>query len=374
MRLAAFIRNDLRQISAEWERFAGSLKPEREFSSLILRDDIVNFLMEIAADMDRAQSAAGQHEKSEGGAKPSQVIDDASTRHVEMRLKMGVSPEQLFSEFRALRATVIRLWLGGSVKFGRDSLHDLIRFNEAIDEIIMATLAKYTEEVAKSRDMFLGILAHDLRSPLSAVLGAAELLSRATGSERRMRFLSLIQRSMGRISLMVTDLIELTRVRLGSGMELHQSSTTIRRVCASAIGEMRAIYRDRILHLECDDEIPGEWDEFKLIQVLSNLLGNAIQHGSAGSPITLSARSTEDGVEFSVHNEGRAIPTDVIPRLFDSFSQVGIAGKSSDEFSTSIGLGLYIAKEIVELHRGAIEVQSSNETGTDFIVRLPSAH
>ena|SRR5689334_1762172 len=134
---------------------------------------------------------------------------------------------------------------------------------------------------------------------------------------------------------------------------------------------MKAAFPNRTFQLNGDGELLGEWDENKLSQVVSNLASNAVQHGAIGSPVTITAQSTGDGVEVSVHNEGTPIPLDKIPKLFDSFYQLD--NREVDTGSTSLGLGLYICKQIIVAHGGTIEVRSSANEGTKFIVRLPNA-
>jgi len=170
---------------------------------------------------------------------------------------------------------------------------------------------------------------------------------------------------------MITDLIELTRVRLGAGILITPTPTCMRRICTSVINEMKAIYPNRTFQLSCDDELPGGWDEARMSQVLSNLLGNAIQHGNVDAPVTVTAKRDRHGVEISVHNDGPAIPSKMLPKLFDCFFRVSPDQSAANGDSTSLGLGLYIAKEIITAHEGTIDVQSSDIAGTTFIVRLP---
>jgi signal transduction histidine kinase len=172
---------------------------------------------------------------------------------------------------------------------------------------------------------------------------------------------------------MITDLIELTRVRLGAGILIKPTHICLRRVCTNVIDEMKAIHPKRTFQLEGDNEILGEWDEPRMSEVLSNLLGNAVQHGDVKSPVSVTAKRGEsEEVEFSVHNEGTPIPPKLIPKLFDCLFQGSSDQRAADDNSTSLGLGLYIAKEIISAHGGTIDVQSSDGEGTTFVVRLPN--
>ena len=372
MRLLSFIETNIEEISQEWERFAATLLPEENFSALVLRDHVAEMLHEIAADMNRPQSLMQQQIKSEGDATTGFRIDKAADKHALERIKMGISSGQLISEFRALRATVIRLWQRQPLALDETSLVELTRFNEAVDQLLSQAAVKHTEETNRSRDLFLGMLGHDLRNPLQAISGLAELQMRATTPERQAQLASQIVVSAARMSRMITDLVELTRVRLGSGIAINPSPTSMRRICMHVVDEMRAIYPDRVFQMHCDDELVGEWDEARMSQVFSNLLGNAVQHGAYASPITVEVRREESGLAIEVHNEGKAIPQEIIPKIFDSLFQGSLSEKANDDYSTSLGLGLYIARELVLAHGGTVEVRSSDAEGTTFVVHLPS--
>jgi hypothetical protein len=210
VRLAMFIRGHIEEISAEWENFAATLVPGEGFSESILRDDIVDILNGIATDMDRAENA---EEASEEVTKPSpRPMEEAAGRHARSRLEMGMSSRQLIAEFRALRATVIRLWQSSPINFDKTSLYDMTRFNAAVDRVLSDATVMYTEALDRSRDTFLGILGHDLRNPLAAISGAAELQLRGATNERHAHFASQILVSAGRMSHLITDM-----PRLGKG-------------------------------------------------------------------------------------------------------------------------------------------------------------
>ncbi|HQT90219.1 MAG TPA: HAMP domain-containing sensor histidine kinase [Acidiphilium sp.] len=371
MRLSAFIKSNIEQIAADWERFAATLLPDEEFSASVLRDGIVDMLNEIAWDMERAQSVEQQQEKSEGDPRSTPHIEDAAERHALARVKMGLSSRQLISEFRALRATVIRLWQNETDQIDRESLYELTRFNEAVDQALAEAAARYSEEIERSRELFLGILGHDLRNPLAAISGWAELQMRAKTPESCSEFARRIFMSSGRMSHMITDLIEITRVRLGAGIVVDRASMDLYQICASAILEMEAIYPHRDFRILGDDAVIGEWDAARISQVVSNLLGNAIQHGDEKSPVTLSIKQGMHMVEIAVNNRGIPIPIDAIPKLFDCLFQ-GRAPETPDLYrNTSLGLGLYIAREIVVAHGGEIRVSSSDAAGTTFTASLP---
>jgi signal transduction histidine kinase len=369
--LANFIRCNIECISSEWEKFAATLLPDEEFSASVLQDGIADILREIAADMDHSQSAEEQQGKSEGDQRSRSEKDNAAETHALARVRMGLSSRQLISEFRALRATVIRLWQQSDPVVGKREAYDITRFNEAIDQALTEAAVRHSEKIEESRELFLGILGHDLRNPLAAISGAAKLQLRTMDSDRSAMLSNQILISIGRMSCMITDLLELTRVQLGTGISINPSDTDMGEICSHALEEMMAIYPSRRFQLQAEGNLLGQWDQPRLKQVLSNLLGNAVQHGNPGSTITVVARKKEAGVELQIHNEGAEVPPEMMQGLFDRFIQ-GKAGKITEGVhSTSLGLGLYIAKEIVVAHGGTITAHSTAKEGTTFTAFLP---
>jgi signal transduction histidine kinase len=371
MKLSEFIRANIEEISAQWEKFAATLLPNEEFSASVLRDGIAAILKEIALDMEHSQSAEEQQEKSEGAQDSLEDKDNAAETHALARVRMGLSSRQLISEFRALRATVLRLWDESNQAVSKSDLYDITRFNEAVDQALTEAAVRYSEKIEQSRELFLGILAHDLRTPLAAISGFAHLLVYAKNPDRNAEFASQILISAGRMGHMIADLMELTRVQLGSGISVNRSESDIVNICSNVITEMRAVYPERVFKLDADKSLRGKWDEPKLEQVLSNLLGNAVQHGARNSVITVKAKKLNDSVEFQVHNEGPAVPKKLLPVLFDRFVQ-GKSGFRADEGrAANLGLGLYIAKEIIVAHGGTLKVRSTDKEGTTFSANLP---
>jgi signal transduction histidine kinase len=239
MRLAVFISKNLEEISVEWEKFAATLLPDQIFSVSVLRDGIKAMLKEIAADMQSAQTADEQREKSEGASEPEPEITPAE-RHALARVTMGLSSLQLISEFRALRATVVRLWQKENV-LDKQDVYDLTRFHEAIDQALSEATATYAKKIEDSRNLFLGILGHDLRTPLGAVSGAAQLIAMGKAPEQHASLANIIVMSAGRMAYMITDLLELTRVHLGQGIMINSHPTEIRKICIDVLAELQAL-------------------------------------------------------------------------------------------------------------------------------------
>ena len=174
-----------------------------------------------------------------------------------------------------------------------------------------------------------------------------------------------ITSSAQRMERLISDLLDLTQAKLGGAIPLTGRRTDLRQVCEEVMSETRAGHRDAVLRLEATGTLVGEWDADRLAQVVSNLVGNAIQHGE-GTPITLRVREEGDGVTLAVHNGGAPIPLEAMPLIFEPLAR-GKAERSGG----SIGLGLFIARAIVSAHGGKIDVSSSVDAGTTFTAVLP---
>ena len=374
MRLAQFITENMEPILAEWEAFALSLlAPGQHMTSLALRDHATEILKAIAEDIESDQSDLEQAYKSKGFAPIAPATRSAAMTHGALRHLAGFDLRQLAAEFRALRASVLRLWLREQPANGT-SLYQLTRFNEAIDQALAESIANYSDEVARSRDTFLAILGHDLRSPLTAIansglyLASPGLLPAGAALEAAGR----VTRGAARMSAMIRDLLEYTRTRLGRSIPISPEPTSMEQICRIAFDEARAAHPERIFRLETSGPLEGQFDTDRLLQVISNLLDNAVHHGARTHPITLRAFGEPDRVTIQVRNQGRAIPEDQLQVIFNPLVQIPAARTDEDSApATSLGLGLYIAHEIVMRHGGTLAAVSSDSEGTVFSARLP---
>jgi signal transduction histidine kinase len=375
MRLAQFIIENTEELLVEWEAFALSLLPPgHKMTSLALRDHATQILMAIAQDIESNQTDLEQAYKSKGFVPIAEAARTAAMTHGALRYLAGFDLRQLAAEFRALRASVLRLWL----KRGGDNgtaFYQMTRFNESIDQALAESIANYSDEVAKSRDTFLAILGHDLRSPLSAIansglyLGSPGLLPVGAPLDAVRR----INRSAAKMGLLIKDLLEYTRTRLGRAIPISPEPMNMEQVCRSAFDEIRAVHPERIFRLETSGELDGHFDGERIQQVLSNLLNNAVQHGAFREPITLRAHGEHDRIILQVKNHGQPIPAEQLQVIFDPLVQIPAAAVSEDgdAFGGSLGLGLYIARQIVTMHGGTLAAESTDRNGTVFSARLP---
>jgi signal transduction histidine kinase len=373
MRLADFIISNLEPILLEWDTFARSIAPGAKMDALALRDHAGDILLATVQDMRSPQSATQRAAKARGhplddGAS----LNGASEMHATGRLGSGFDLMEVVSEYRALRASVLELWRDSAPEAHERDVEDLTRFNESIDQSLTKAVSSYTKRVDQSRDLFLAILSHDLRNPLNSIATSAALLPRLTNSNSEsMQTASQISSSVSLMARMIGDLLDYTRTRLGAGMPVVAAPMELGTLCHAVFDEYRTGFPDRVIRFESSGDLAGRWDSDRLRQMISNLLGNAVQHGAADAPIDMKLSGEWSDVVFVVHNGGPPISPGELPKIFEPLVRGSSAGRPKANRPGSIGLGLYIAREIALSHGGTINVTSSQEVGTSFTVRLP---
>jgi signal transduction histidine kinase len=373
VRLADFIATNSEPILAEWVAFAKTCGPAAKAMDVAdLRDHALEMLKNITADLQTPQTAAEQAEKAKGNADSGESEPDTAAEvHGAGRAESGFSVGEMVSEYRSLRASVIRLWTKANGRLDGTDLEDLNRFNEAIDQALAESVTRYSEDIDRSKDMFVAILGHDLRTPLGAVIMASQfMLETGELEEPYLTLTTRIARSARRMNNMVGDLLDFTRSRLGSGLPIVRREMDLAKEVSHAVEEMAAAHPDSVLQVKTSGDLRGDWDCARIGQLLSNLIGNAVQHGSAKTTISLAAQGEAEGVVLRVHNRGPAIPTADLEGIFSPFKRLG-SREAAAGASNSLGLGLYIAERIVTAHGGTIDVRSSDDAGTSFTVHLP---
>jgi signal transduction histidine kinase len=369
MRLSKFIQDHLEGILSDWESFAQTLLPAgKTLNPTALRDDAENLLRAIALDMETAQNPTQQALKSKGDRRSLEPL--TPHKHAHDRYAIGFDLDQLVAEYRALRASVIRRWTSEFRQADYAALEELTRFNEAIDEALADSVARYGAIVERAKTMFLAILGHDLRTPLGAVLAAANALLLAEGEgNRTLKTAALILRSGTRMSQLISDLIDFTRTRLGDGLPLVRRPMDLGLAAHEATEETQAVYPEHTMRLARSGDLRGTWDEGRVKQALTNLIENAAEHATPKTPVTVSANGDGDHVVLTVHNHGTPVPEPDRARLFEPLVQV--AETSSPAISTHMGLGLYIVRQIVQAHGGTVALESTESAGTTFVMNLP---
>ncbi len=230
-------------------------------------------------------------------------------------------------------------------------------------------LAEELRQRAGFEQQLIGIVSHDLRTPVSAILlGVTGLLRGEALSERQTKSVVRIQSSAERAHRMIRDLLDFTQARLAEGFRIERRATDLHALIQGVLEEVEAAHAGREIRFSRDGDGRGEWDPDRLSQVVQNLVTNALKYSPGGTPVRIETHAEAGDVTLSVHNEGAPIPPDRLGRIFQPLQR---ASGEVDKAGRSIGLGLYIVKQVVEAHGGSVSVESSAEAGTTFLVRLP---
>jgi PAS domain S-box-containing protein len=218
------------------------------------------------------------------------------------------------------------------------------------------------------REQLLGIVAHDLRNPLASIVyAAAALLKRGTLNEADGRTVARVAASADRMAHIVDQTLDFTRFRLGGGIPISVAEADLASICRQAVEEMEVAHPGVEFELSIDGDARGTWDARRLSQLVSNLLGNAVQHGVSGRPVQVRLRGDAGAVELVVRNDGPPIPAALLPVIFEAFRH----GARRQQSSGSLGLGLFIVRQIALAHGGDVTAHSSPSEATSFVVRLP---
>ena len=368
MRLSEFILRNLEHILTEWESFAATVLPDSKFTKIVLRDSAEEILKTIVREMEAAQTPLEQAEKSKGRARPTQVETSAEI-HAAERLRLDFNQAHLVSEYRALRATVTRLWMDSSPEFeDQSNVHQLIRFNEGIDQALTESTVRFMQETDTSRDLAIAVMAHDLRNPLNAIVSSAQILQRAGFDKVTVEELAANMVHSGmRMSKLIDNLLDFTRARFGQPLIVKRQLIDFTPVCQRTVAEFITAHPERTIRADCGKGLHSALDEIRISQMLANLISNAIQHSDPTSPVSVEAHGELKEIVLTVHNNGDPIPQSDLPTIFNTFSRA----TKQDNYTRHLGLGLFVAREIVEAHAGTISVTSTAEDGTRFVVRLP---
>ena len=370
MRLADFILQETETILVEWETFAATLLPAASgMTSPALRDHAKQILEAVAKDLSTPQTRETQSEKSKGRVpKLFGAPETAAETHAVLRARGGFDVNQLVAEYRALRASVLRLWIDAGDP-DETNLDDIVRFNEAIDQAIAESISFFSAQVDQARNLLLGMLGHDMRSPLNTILMTAQYLGALNAGASVSEAASRLIQSGSSMKTLLDDLVDFNRTRLGLGIKVNIAALNLASLFAGELEQLRGANPGRLIELETAGDTRGFWDGPRLQQLLRNLVANAIIHGAAGAPIRVMLTGAETSVALEVKNNGPAIKKEIVDRIFDPLAR-GVGQDNQDDSTGGLGLGLYIVREIALAHGGEVNVHS-DDSETVFIVSLP---
>lgn len=362
----------MEQILLEWETFAATFGAVTDkMSSRELRDHAKQILQFVAEDVQSVETAGQKQRKSQGLTVLANSDESASSIHGRLRYSSGFTLLQLIAEYRALRASVLKLWQQDCAEISAQSTRDTMRFNEAIDQSLTESAVAYSDKLNETRDTFIAILGHDLRSPLAAVSTAGTYLSQRSAFDEEVQQMGVrVKRSAETMNGIVNDLLALARTQLGDGIPIERKHCDLLEMCQWAIEDANAAHPRAQFELTATGDLIGSFDQARLQQLLTNLAKNAAQHGMPDKPISIKIIGEENRVVLKIHNQGVSIPQDLLPTLFDSLVQHPAQGGKLRQ-RDSLGLGLFIAKQIAIAHGGSINASSDDIAGTVFTADVP---
>ena len=376
MRLADFITSEAESILQEWESFAHTLKPAADnMTDKELRNHAALMLKIIAKDLRTVQSAEQQLEKSHGD-EPGEHNDAG---HGLARQESSFTIEQVVSEFRALRSSVLRLWAESLPLRCATDIGDIIRFDEAIDQLLAASVFSFAAAKLKAeeteqerRSQFLAMLGHELRNPLSPISSAAAVLKRTKNDDPVIDNVSnIIARQVAHMASLVDDLLDVSRVTRGM-IEIKLEVVDMRQVIEHAVEQVSPQINAR--HQKLVVTTPPEpavvqADKKRVVQIITNLLANAAKYTPEGGHLQLKTTLLQGEVVISVEDNGAGMTPEFVPLAFELFAQ---AARTPDRAQGGLGLGLALVKNLVELHGGQVACSSEGlGKGSQFTVRLP---
>jgi len=369
MRLAEFILNSMESILVEWEAFAGTLLPAAGgMTPLALRDHAHSILEAVAKDLSAPQTREAQSQKSKGRAPIVQgAPDTAAQTHAVLRAASGFDINQLVAEYRALRASVLRLWSDARPLEATD-MEDVIRFNEAIDQAVAESVGHFHAHVERGRNLLLGMLGHDMRSPLNTIVMTAASLATLNAGEQVSLAAARLIRSGTSMRALLDDLVDFNRTNLGLGLRVAASDIDLASVVADEVEQLRGAHPSQQIELVATGDTRGRWDGSRLQQLLRNLVSNAIKYGTPNTPVRVALRGEEADVRLEVTNSGPPIDPSALNGIFDPLTR-GSGPTDSHYGRDGLGLGLFIVREIAKAHGGAVEARSDGET--TLALRLP---
>lgn len=351
MLVAGVLRGSKERILREWLQAVRGLPSARKLSEKALRDHVPD-LLEVLADTLEQGCISG-----DGGSEVAQ-------EHARQRHRQGFDLRQVVAEFQELRRILI-LRLCNTQP--RPPIEPILLMHGLIDRAVSESVSRYALENDRVRDTFMGVLGHDLRTPLSAIsLNAKRIweMSNVTNDARIAPIASRITGSAFRMERMIADLLDFTRGQLGGGIKVEREPVDLLWLVRQVVEELALAHPGRSIHYAAvHGEHRGEWDPNRLAQAISNLVANAIQHGR--DPIVIELSDHGEHVDITVRNAGEIDPA-VRHSLFDPFKR----GRGA--YSGGLGLGLYIVCEIAKAHGGSVHVDSSNGH-TALRLHLPRA-
>ncbi|HEU0034955.1 MAG TPA: sensor histidine kinase [Kofleriaceae bacterium] len=353
MGVPADLRTHKQAIAKRWEREV--LRDVPALSSLTrsaLVDHMPEFLEGLAAwiEGDVESAHAAFRALAEG--------------HALQRHSSGIDLATLTGEYVTLRRVILEKLI--EISGPEELAKSLVSLEGGIDYAVHEAVRRYSEARDHVRERFIGILGHDLRDPLTAVMMSATLLQDMPLGDKQAQLVERVTRGARRIERMIDDVLDFARGRLSGGIPITPTLVDMTEICAAAIDEARALGPARDMKLEHHGDLRGFFDRDRVRQALANLLANARIYGTGDVILRAWERDDHHAVFTSVHNTGPVIPPDMLKQIFEPFTRTGTQARGQ-----GLGLGLYIVEQIAIAHGGVCRATSSEEEGTTFTIEWP---
>ena len=378
MRLSDFIRTHSDEIAKDWEAFARTCSPAAAKMNVDqLRDHILPLLRFVADDMDAPQTGFEQSEKAKGRQPLARFEASEAEKHAALRIIDGFTVDQVIGEFRALRASILRLWIKHRPADIQAEPTQVTRFNESIDQMLSESVERHghlerqAREYSTSRDAFLATLSHELRGPLAAIVNGVNIVKASGATNASLApVAAMMSRQAQHLRRMLDDLLDLARISRNR-LSISCVPTDIRQCVQDAVdANCEGLTQGtHILKLDIP-EVPlvGQIDCTRVVQVISILLNNAVKYSPAGSRIDVSLTCDNEYALISVQDEGIGIAAEMLPRIFDAF----YVTHENNLAKHGLGIGLWLARRLVEMHEGTIVAKSQGpRRGAEFCAQIP---
>ena len=360
--LADFLRSHRERIVERWTREVQALPSASGRSRQVIRNHLPRVLDQLASTLEQR---AGQ----DGSAQ------SAPSVHARERFAEGYDVREVVAEYEILRRTFLESYAAEADELGADArarIRAIAQLDAIIDSAIGDAVDQFVASRDRARDVFVSILGHDLRAPLQSILFAAEAIldrSEALSPTLLLRFAGRVRTSAKRMGDMIGDLLDFTRAHLGGGIPIAPVPVDVRALIREVVDELAVSHAER--RIECRarsarGDFRGTWDPIRITQAITNLVGNALEHGD--DPIVVEPIDRGPSIAIEVRNHGELAP-DAVGGLFRPFAQLGTPARGP---RAGLGLGLYIVSEIAHAHHGGVEVESK-DGGTTFRLWLPRA-
>lgn len=339
----------------EWQ---GRMRATISKAAVLAQPILVNTMPVVYANL--AEAITPGYSNNSGGVLETTVASEHGNERARLT---NYDLSTVISEYQVLRLTIFDVLAENSVRLTES---DVRIINMTLDATIKESATAFTLVQSAFRERFVATLAHDLRSPLSAVQMFAERLSRTNDPQAILDMAAKIKQNVGRMDRMIRELLDTVVFEQGERLKLTLSNFNIMEVIQQVCDESFEIYGSRFEVV--GEDVNGWWGRDALLRAMENLVGNALKYGTKDTPITIKIDHYHGRVLISVHNLGNPIPPDQLESVFQVFERAKIATEENEQ---GWGLGLPFVRSVAESHGGSIVNDSSEENGTTFIIDIP---